>query len=287
MIGNKIEIKFNIASLHNILENLSVCTKVTLTMYDTNFNIVTYSSNSILFCDFFRSSYKNFDKKCIDTDIEHLNVIKNNSQTNIYTCHAGLCETISPIKYENLIIGYLMIGRFLLKSNKSRQEKQMKAIINEYNEKDNFPYNKIKQVPVLSLKEINSIISIIETCFKNLTNEDIIRINREIIALKIEDYISNNLSEKITVDLICKEFFISKYYLYKIMEENFGTPLIDYLNSKRIEKAKKMLIDSNESISNISSLVGFSDYNYFIRIFKKETNETPNKYRSKIKKNLN
>lgn len=67
---------------------------------------------------------------------------------------------------------------------------------------------------------------------------------------------------------LCREF--AKYYEY--------TP-IQYLNKIRIEKAKELLLSTDEKIVDISQMVGFENTNHFIRLFKEKTGVTPLTYR--------
>ena len=56
---------------------------------------------------------------------------------------------------------------------------------------------------------------------------------------------------------------------------------IEYINNTRINRAKEMLSDTNLSISDIAERAGFSDQNYFCRIFKKKTGISPKQYSTK------
>ncbi len=53
----------------------------------------------------------------------------------------------------------------------------------------------------------------------------------------------------------------------------------DYLKNIRLEKAKELLVKSDLNLSEISQAIGYSDISYFSRIFKKEFQMTPSKYR--------
>lgn len=67
---------------------------------------------------------------------------------------------------------------------------------------------------------------------------------------------------------LCREF--AKYYEY--------TP-IQYLNKVRIDQAKKLLLETDEKIVEISQMIGIENTNHFIRLFKEKTGVTPLTYR--------
>lgn len=97
--------------------------------------------------------------------------------------------------------------------------------------------------------------------------------------IKIRNYIDENFSSKLELDTIAKEFFISKYHLSREFKRIFGTTIGDYILKQRISKAKSLLRFSETSIDEIAIECGFSDGGYFIKVFKKEENLTPAKYR--------
>nr|WP_246238994.1 helix-turn-helix transcriptional regulator [Paenibacillus anseongense] len=68
-------------------------------------------------------------------------------------------------------------------------------------------------------------------------------------------------------------------YLSKLFREQTGEGLLDYINKVRIVKAKELIENQNITLNEIASLVGFSDVNALIRIFKKYEGVTPGKYK--------
>jgi two-component system, response regulator YesN len=71
---------------------------------------------------------------------------------------------------------------------------------------------------------------------------------------------------------------ISPNYLSHLLSSE-EKPFRRLVNEYRINEAKKLLRNTNESIQNISDLVGFKDPNYFSRVFKQFTNSSPNYFR--------
>ena len=89
--------------------------------------------------------------------------------------------------------------------------------------------------------------------------------------------------EEIYVERLCEKFLLSKNALYQLFQNEFNTTVNGFITAKRIQLAQKYLSEENGlNVTQISSLCGFPDYNYFIRIFKRLTGRTPLAYR-KIK----
>ena len=96
---------------------------------------------------------------------------------------------------------------------------------------------------------------------------------------KIIGYINNNYFEDITLDGLSERFFISPYYLSRRFKKMCGMSFIDYLNNVRVKEAKKLLISTKMSVTEISDAVGYRSTTHFGRIFKKITALSPLTYR--------
>lgn len=96
---------------------------------------------------------------------------------------------------------------------------------------------------------------------------------------KIIRYIRNNYHEKLTLSSIAKQFYISPYYLSRMFKQITGLTLIEYINNTRIKAAQKLLLETNNSISEIAAQVGYESHTHFGRMFKKIVGVSPMKYR--------
>ena len=94
------------------------------------------------------------------------------------------------------------------------------------------------------------------------------------------EHINRNFGEKLTLEGVAKQIFVSPYYLSHIFRDELDTTFSDYVNSRRIEEAKRLLSEKNYDTKTLCELVGFNDINYFIKTFKKYTGTTPSKYLS-------
>lgn len=93
------------------------------------------------------------------------------------------------------------------------------------------------------------------------------------------DYINENLSSKITIKQLADISCISENYYRRIFKKEFGTSPIEYINNKRILKAKEMLISGYFSIAQTAFACGFSEPKYFNAVFKKITGTSPTQFR--------
>ena len=96
---------------------------------------------------------------------------------------------------------------------------------------------------------------------------------------KAIQYMSNNFIEKITLEDVAAEIFLSSAYFSKIFKEQTGFNFSQYLNKLRIEKSKSLLRNSRLPLVDIAGMVGYEDQSYFTKVFKKITGNSPGKYR--------
>lgn len=108
--------------------------------------------------------------------------------------------------------------------------------------------------------------------------------SQKTVVQKICDYIDQNYEENISRSTIAEALYLSPDYVARIFKKETGISLINYLIKKRIEVAKELLANTNHPVHLISDKVGYGNYSYFTKIFKKETNTTPMDYR-KLSKN--
>jgi AraC-like DNA-binding protein/ligand-binding sensor protein len=96
---------------------------------------------------------------------------------------------------------------------------------------------------------------------------------------KAERYIRENYTRKISLQEIANISGLSAPYFSTIFREEMGENLSSYLNRLRVEKAGRLLTETDMSLSEISGSCGFEDQSWFSKIFKSYTGMSPGKYR--------
>ena len=98
---------------------------------------------------------------------------------------------------------------------------------------------------------------------------------------RISEYIEKTYSKSdLSVEDICKEFYVSPSTLRRIMLSAYYKTPVKYITEVRIKKAKNMLAYDNLSVSEIAEKCGFASSHYFSRIFKKEVGMSPLEYKN-------
>ncbi|MGN0167047.1 MAG: response regulator [Acetatifactor sp.] len=92
-------------------------------------------------------------------------------------------------------------------------------------------------------------------------------------------YLQEHLSEEISLSILEEEFHLNAQYISQLFKNEIGVNFLSYLTNIRMEKAKKLLLSTSLSISEVSEQSGYGDYRVFTKIFKKVEGITPSQYR--------
>ena len=95
----------------------------------------------------------------------------------------------------------------------------------------------------------------------------------------VRRYIDNHYKEQLTLDLLATEAKVNKYYLVHAYKQAYGISPINYMISRRIQEGKRLLAETDLSLSQISGILGFSSASYFSQSFRKAEAISPADYR--------
>ena len=133
-----------------------------------------------------------------------------------------------------------------------------------------------------------------EICGSNANNvrenrpkrTDNVRNSDEQTTIKyLKEYVENNYIYDMSMQEAAEEMGYSDAYFSKLFKQYFNQNFTAYLTEYRIKKAKELLSNTNHSIKDISRMVGYTDSNYFAKIFKRLVGEIPSKYRENLTEN--
>ena len=99
--------------------------------------------------------------------------------------------------------------------------------------------------------------------------------------IAVKEYLDTHYTQRITLDQLSRDFYISKYYLIHIFKEQFGMSVTTYLQSVRITHAKQMLRFTEKSVEEVGLSCGIGELNYFSRVFKEIEGVSPSVYRER------
>ena len=197
----------------------------------------------------------------------------------------------NPLEYIVFAINNLAIGisPSTLNEDNSKDSLNTYKILNFNKKKSEILYNLNTLIKELEEKNLNyelackSILTLFLIQVMRNTSSDIFitenfeKVNIE--CMKIKNYIDSHYSENITLDFLSNLTYVNKFHLVHLFTKEMGISPINYLINRRIDESKNLLITTNYSIRDISSIVGFSNSSYFSQMFKKIAGISPKDFR--------
>lgn len=263
-------INYNDEQLACIISDIFDITGISISILDTDFNRLASQLPEENYCHILQS-IEGEKKYCTECDRKILKRCLSTKKLESHICRAGLYDSAMPIIKYDTIVGFVIMGQ--VRSEKSP------ALPQYYPDTDDFSLGKLERLytkaPFLTKSQLSGLYDLLP----RILFDNAIEIIYDSFVNKAVEYINANLQENLSVSRLCEEFHISKNYLYKAFRNNLGTTVTEYINEQRIQQAKKLLEQSNNSVYQIAETVGIYNYTYFCQLFKKLTKITPTEYR--------
>lgn len=276
------KLNYNEKELHQLLQDFHDLTKLTLTLYDPEGEwIFSYPTKENYFCNCIKTSPEGA-ALCEASDRASFEAAKASGECVIYKCHAGLIEATAPIVSDGFTIGYLMMGQVANAASPEQLQSLIEHALHKYhlNEAENDSWKQYAAAtPCISDTQIHAAARIMEACISSILYKKLISIEKQQFEQNINTYILNHLTEDLSVDRLCEHLHLSRRKLYEYSEEFLHCSIAKYIKKIRLQHAQTLLTETNLPISTISEQCGFSDYNYFCRIFKQENGMSARSYR--------
>lgn len=265
--------------LRQILVDFHTVTGQHIAIFDNEFELVTeYPERQCEFCSLIRSSKKGF-QRCRQCDAYGMKTARDKNAVVVYSCHAGLMEVCAPISDDDEILGYIMLGQLLTDEDRKTQWAQIKQHCEslDCSVKDlHQAFSKMRQVPPETLSATSRIMM---ACVGYIRLEQLMKRQSSVRWQKIQEYISTHLIAPFTLQEMSDELGISIATICKTVKRNTGKTVGQLVLEDRVRRAQQYLISTERPVAEIAGIVGIEDYNYFTRIFRKQTGVTPTQYR--------
>lgn len=105
--------------------------------------------------------------------------------------------------------------------------------------------------------------------------------SKSLLVNRINKDIYSHLYEKITPTMIAEHLKMNCTYICTHFKKETGKTIIEFIQEIKIEESKRLLVNTQMSLIQISTQLGFSSQNYFHTVFKKMTGITPAEFRTK------
>jgi len=110
---------------------------------------------------------------------------------------------------------------------------------------------------------------------------------RKILIQRICGYLERHYDQKISIPDLCQLFNISPRHLNRLFKQETNETIVEMIQRIRIEKAKFLLLASDEKVINIAMRVGYDDPAFFSKLFRRVVGFSPGKYKAEMAKDFN
>ena len=150
---------------------------------------------------------------------------------------------------------------------------------------DNRSYEEVQDAIGYGLKSLNKqiVLDNIELALEIATgteDKDIATINGQVDS--IHDYIREHYMEHLSLAGLAEQFYVEPSYLSRKFSQKFGETITSFITRCRMDRAKELMAEEGNKLEVISFEVGYDDYNYFSRVFRRSEGISPSEYRKNI-----
>ena len=271
------KLSYNKEKINKIIRELHLVTGLSYAFYDamSELNLLcVIDREEDEFCHRIQTTDKGQDL-CKCSDEELLRLCRERGAPVSHICHAGIADTAVPIRKNGIIVGFVVIGRVrptLTLSDSIDRLSWLGDSTDELAER----YSRLSYFSPEQMTGLTELIS-------EMVFDSAVMIEQDSFASDAEEYIEKNLASQLSVDTLCRYLFVSKNRLYSGFKEAFGCTVNDYITSKRIERARELIL-SGKSVRSAADEVGINNYTYFSKLFKKCEGVSPTAYKRKYTK---
>ena len=99
-------------------------------------------------------------------------------------------------------------------------------------------------------------------------------------------YIFEHITEAISVQEIATSVHLNSQYLMRLFKKEKGCSIMEYITNAKVEMAAGLLTTTDLSVNRIADSVGYTDYSYFVKVFRRVTGKTPSAFRTSHKNTI-
>ncbi|KRE64806.1 response regulator transcription factor [Paenibacillus sp. Soil750] len=148
----------------------------------------------------------------------------------------------------------------------------------QYMELDFLNYSELKE-RFETFESLCSFLTDIMTYVKQLNHQSANEGDKNFYFAQMVKYIDTHFQSELYLKDLSAKFLINQVYCCQLFKKNLGKTFSEYVTDLRIKKACELLKHTELSIDEIAAKVGYMDYYYFNKVFKKQSGITPTKFR--------
>lgn len=268
----------NLARLHELLGYLYDMKGIQCSLHERNGREIYSSKARSAFCDLICASPEGY-RRCLGSDKAAIRKAIAQKMPFQYRCHAGVIDSAIPVLVGGEAAVVILFGQILDDSPVDQQWEAARPEVSWYPDQEALRHA-FYSLPRMGSREITACYELVNACVSETKMEQLSAVSASENAQKLELYITNNYAQALTVKTIAAALNLSVSRVCALAAGIApGMTVIKMLTRQRVEAAKTLLASRDLSIQEVAGRVGIPDYNYFTKVFKKESGLTPSQWR--------
>ncbi len=268
-------INYEIDKIRKVLADFNIATGITIDLLDADFTPIVQSRIAFRgYCSQIQTSPEGASA-CKISDQALLRRCRASGKTEMHFCPAGLIDVVSPIVFQEQIVGYLIFGQ--LRGNLEFD------VLLEYIQELGLDCARMaslyKDTVFYDTEKIECLCNIASMMISYILFMDMLRPSVDRSLQAAMNYIHANLENPMSILSISRATGISKSVLYRKFHRELDCTVNEYINRQRVEWAASLIKSTDLSMEDISQRVGFASFSYFSRTFKKLKGVSPKQFK--------
>ena len=275
----EMNILFDEEGLRNLIANLKTLTGVPANILDPDGRDINLFQGHPPFCRAINDLPEGHERcvACDQCKIRHYTAERG---FQFYRCHVGICEAVMPLYDKRNPLAYLAVGCYLDDSPIEEQWEHTRSLLDWWPGGPDTLKDAFFQFRQYSQPEIQAYTETLEALSAYIQLKGMILTAEQTDLQKLELYLDQHYMEKLSLASVSQELRIGRTKLCALAKELSGGYTLSHLIARRrIDEAKRLLLQSSLPISAVGEMVGISDYNYFSKVFRTVTGKTPSAFR--------
>ena len=270
---------FDEKRLRRLIANLSVLTGVPANVLDSQGRDNYLFGGHPPFCKAINANPEGH-RRCVDCDIWKVRTYNAGGGFQSYRCHLGICESMMPLYDSAAPLAWLVFGCYLDDTPIEEQWEHTRALLDWWPGDLEELHRAFLQFRQCSRRELQAYMELLSALSAYIRLEGLILGAEQSDLQKLELYLDQHYMEKLSLASISQALHIGRTKLCALAKElSGGATLSTLIARRRIDAAKRLLLQSTLPISAVAEEVGISDYNYFTKVFRSVAGTTPSRFR--------
>ena len=258
----------DLPKLRALMQGFHTLTGLKIVLFDADYReVLACPATQGPFCQSLRSFPASL-ARCEASNVQSFRRCRTSGELTLYRCHAGLLEATAPIADHGVVRGYVMFGQIADQRERAAFRDGLVDRLRTLGVDETKAREAVASVRSVSAERIHAATQIMEACVCYLLRYDVVAFRKGRLIQRIDDFIAAHLCEDLSPRRLCGEFHLSRSNLYRLFTDHVGKSVAAAVRERRMERARRLLRETNLSIRQIAGECGFADDQYFRRVFR-------------------